>query len=106
MRSNLAKLVLLIVIGSVLLLAGLFLIWYPSYMIGSLQDSLSLSGLTQAEIYALAGSLNWWRTWGKITYETPSFLLFSAGILFLMFAMVYYSVAIRSENSRKNGLAS
>jgi len=105
MRSGLVNLAVLIVIGSVLLLVGFFMMWYPSYVIDILELNLGQSGLTQAEINALQGSLNWWRTWGTINYEAPSYFLFSAGILVLVFAIIYYSVTFRSENSGRVGKA-
>lgn len=97
MRSNLANLAILILIGLVLLLIGLFLLWYPSYMVGSLQESLGQSELGNPERDALQGSLNWWLAWGKITYEPIAIVAFASGIIVLVSTVVYYVVSTRRK---------
>ena len=96
-HSNLVKTVILVFIGSALALTGLFLLWYPNYMIGSLQQSLSHNLSNNPEGTALQGSLDWWTAWGKITYEPIAYVILVSGIVVLLFALVYYLVSNKKE---------
>jgi hypothetical protein len=99
-RSNLVKTVILAFTGSVLPLMGLFLLWYPNYMIRSLQESISQNLSNNPQGTALQGSLDWWTAWGKITYEPVAYVILVSGIVVLVFALVYYLVSNKKEVQR------
>lgn len=71
------------------LIIGLFVQWYPTYVISGLNDSLNQPNLPIETIWKLQGSLNWWNV-SKITIFQPvSILLSAGGIILLAYAITY-----------------
>ena len=90
MPSHWVIFTLIFIIASGLLLASLFLSWYPHSVIESMEAQLNQGGLTQSEIDNLQGSLLWWSVQGIFHYGTASSFMLASGILVLVYALVNY----------------
>jgi hypothetical protein len=89
MASHWVKFTVIFIIASGLILTAVFLSWYPSSRIESLETRLNQSGLTQAEIDWIESSLIWWRSQGVFTYGSASNFVLLGGILVLAYAISY-----------------
>ena len=84
--------------GLAVLIAGLILQWYPSYVISGLNDSLKQPNLPIEEIWRLQGSLGWWNA-SKVTIFQPlSILLSAAGIILLVYFVIYIFFFMPKQN--------
>ena len=100
MPSQWVKFTLLFVVASGLLLAGFFLVWYPHSVIESMEARLDQGGLTQSELDNLIGGLPWWRAQGIFYYGSAGNFVIAAGILVLVYAIVYSVLVTWRESIR------
>jgi hypothetical protein len=88
---------ILFLAGAVFLLVGLVFAWYPSSVIGGLEERLRQGGLPQTEKDWIQGSLSWWY-WARITtYEPLSYVLIAIGLVIIAYSIVYSSFSIWRE---------
>ena len=88
--------------GIALIVAGQTIFWYVNATIGSLLKELSQVSLLQNEYYSIQGSLNWWQTEKKTTYDSISFGLVIAGISLIIMLSIYFAMKIsRNKNPAK-----
>jgi hypothetical protein len=101
MTWNWKAFVVLFLIGSGILIIGIFLSTYTDSVIGGLQEILNQGYLSQAQRDYFEGMLNWW-TVAKITFYNPvAYLLTVIGIIILIFSIVYSTLTIWHESKTK-----
>jgi len=79
---------ILFFVGAVILVIGLIFQWYPTSVIEGLTQRLKESNLSQDEINKLQGALNSWKVWQLTTFQPLSSILFSVGIIIIVYAVV------------------
>lgn len=100
MPSRWVKFTLLFIVAAGLLLAGFFLAWYPHSVIESMEARIEQGGLTQSELDNLIGGLPWWRAQGIFYYGAAGNFVIAAGILVLVYVIVYFVLVTRREKIR------
>jgi len=83
-------------VGAIILIIGFMLQWYPSSVIGGLEERLSQSGLSQDERDKLQGALNSWRVWQITTFQPLSSVLLAVGIIILVYSVISAVFSIAS----------
>jgi hypothetical protein len=96
MFQNGSRFRILFAIGAVILVIGLIVQWYPSSIIGGLEERLKQTGLTQDEKDKLQGALNSWRIWQITTFQPLSSLLFAVGVIILVYSIIHGIFSIAS----------
>lgn len=91
------KFKILFAIGAVILIIGFIVQWYPTSIIGGLEERLDDSDITVDESNKLQGALNSWKV-HQITSFTPiSNILIIVGIIVIVYAVVSGSFDIVTE---------
>ena len=81
--------------GAVILIIGLILQWYPTSIIGGMQERLKQSDVSTDERSKLVGALASWSIWQITLFQPLSSLLFAVGIIIMVYAVIsgIFSVA-------------
>ena len=98
MTSYWIKFTAIFIVATTLIITGLSLAWYPHYTSEIMRLTLEQNSLTEAYRYYLEGSLNWWNNIGIYLYESIGNSVLIAGILVLLYAIVYLLTSIWRES--------
>lgn len=75
--------------GVSLLIIGIALWLYTDSVVQSHEQLLNHSNLTQQEIWRLEGSLQWWKTAKKTTYDPLAIILITIGVCAIEYPVIY-----------------
>jgi len=79
---------ILFIVGAIILIVGFIFQWYPSSVIGGLEERLDNSGLSADERSKLSGALHSWRVWQITTFSPISNILIAVGIIVIIYAVI------------------
>ncbi|MGQ9624735.1 MAG: hypothetical protein ACUVUF_03490 [Candidatus Bathycorpusculaceae bacterium] len=82
--------------GTVILIIGLVLQWYPASVIEGLEERLGQASSID-ERNKLQGALSSWRIWQITTFQPLSSILFAVSIIILIYSVIYGIFSIASS---------
>jgi len=84
-------------IGAAILIIGFIVQWYPTSIIGGLEERLDDSDVTTDERNKLTGALNSWKVHQITTFVPISNILIIIGIVVLVYAVISTGFNIATE---------
>jgi hypothetical protein len=89
MTSLKKTIIAIAIIGATLLIIGITLWLYTNNVIQGHQQLLNNPNISQDERWAYEGSLQWWQTAKKTTYDPTTIILITTGACTLELAIIY-----------------
>jgi hypothetical protein len=97
MSFNMKRFTVLFSVGAIILILGFLFQWYPSSVIGGLQERLKETGLSADERNKLEGALNSWKVWQITTFQPLSSILLAVGIIIIVYSIISAIFSIASS---------
>jgi hypothetical protein len=76
-------------VGTILVIVGLILAWYPHSVIMGLENSIVKGDLSQEDMWTHTGSLSWWRLAAVQLFGPLSNIVISLGGLIIIYGVSY-----------------
>lgn len=94
---------ILFAIGSVILIIGLVVYWYPMSVIDGLEQNLKEPGLSLDERNKFEGALGSWKILQITIFSLTSSILFAVGIIIIVYSVISgaFSIAFSHKIVKK-----